>query len=133
MPYIFPVPLQGAPILFTELQDKLALLGLDMPFAPFKDPTRLERTGKSTYSMLLIRIITQGTIIRVHSLSVFNVIYVTYIYSDLISMNMPALFLMGCTCYSLGLHHMSVFYNNQILAIDSQFTILEILIGQCHN
>jgi hypothetical protein len=28
---------------------------------------------------------------------------------------------MGCTCYSLGLHHMSVFYNNQILAIDSKF------------
>ncbi|TPX35753.1 hypothetical protein SmJEL517_g01934 [Synchytrium microbalum] len=35
--------------------------------------------------------------------------------------HLPTLLLLGCTCYSLGLHQLSVYYNNMILALDSQF------------
>lgn len=34
---------------------------------------------------------------------------------------LPVLLLMGCTYYSLGMHHLSVLYNEEILAIDSGF------------
>ncbi|TPX47257.1 hypothetical protein SeLEV6574_g02756 [Synchytrium endobioticum] len=35
--------------------------------------------------------------------------------------HLPTLLLLGCTCYSLGLHQLSIYYNNLILTIDTQF------------
>ena len=35
--------------------------------------------------------------------------------------HLPTLLLLGCTCYALGIHHLSLFYNNAILAIDPDF------------
>ncbi|KAJ3337691.1 hypothetical protein HDU93_000698 [Gonapodya sp. JEL0774] len=37
------------------------------------------------------------------------------------SSNLPTLLLLGCTCYSLGLHQLAVSYNEQILAVDPNF------------
>ena len=35
--------------------------------------------------------------------------------------HLPTLLLLGCTCYSLGLYSLAVFYNKQILTIDPNF------------
>ncbi|KAI8804151.1 hypothetical protein BJ742DRAFT_713483, partial [Cladochytrium replicatum] len=46
------------------------------------------------------------------------------ILQDLYQLNrthLPTLLLLGCTCYSLGLHQLSVSYNNLILSIDPKF------------
>ena len=37
------------------------------------------------------------------------------------SSHLPTLLLLGCTCYSLKYYNLSIFYNNMILGIDSQF------------
>ncbi|KAJ3380453.1 hypothetical protein HDU92_005964 [Lobulomyces angularis] len=58
------------------------------------------------------------------------------ILQDLYNLNqhhLPTLLLLGCTCYSLGLHNMSIFYNNLILNIDSNFAEAYSNLGTTHR
>jgi hypothetical protein len=115
------IPFKGV-CRFTEFQGSPEQLALDLLYGQITAKIHRARIGKSTYSMLRIRIITRETM-QVPFQSVYFHILITVV-RDLLGMNatnLPSLLLMGCTCYSLGLHHMSIFYNNSILAIDSQF------------
>lgn len=47
--------------------------------------------------------------------------------------HLPTLLLLGCTSYSLGFHHHSIFYNNAILSIDPQFAEAYSNLGTTHR
>jgi hypothetical protein len=49
------------------------------------------------------------------------------------SAHLPTLLLLGCTCYSLKLFNLSIFYNNMILGIDPQFSEAYSNLGTTHR
>ncbi|KAH9247604.1 hypothetical protein BASA81_014782 [Batrachochytrium salamandrivorans] len=58
------------------------------------------------------------------------------ILQDLYSVNqkhLPTLLLLGCTCYSLSLHSLSIYYNKMILHIQPQFAEAYSNLGTTHR
>ena len=47
--------------------------------------------------------------------------------------HLPTLLILGCTCYSLKYYNLSIFYNNMILGIDSQFAEAYSNLGTTHR
>lgn len=47
--------------------------------------------------------------------------------------HLPTILLLGCTCYSLKYYNLSIFYNNMILGIDSNFAEAYSNLGTTHR
>jgi hypothetical protein len=47
--------------------------------------------------------------------------------------HLPTMLLLGCTCYSLKYYNLSIFYNNMILGIDSNFAEAYSNLGTTHR